>query len=303
MCCAGIGLVRTAFLYLTCFCRVKHEGNGFFGRNFANHKQPWLLSDTHLTSWRSTQEAQKRRITCKQWHSKKLVTLHSNRQNTRWRWSIIRKSLCTLEWIRRWTYNYPKWWEVQHLNIVLHLKTRWSDKLMIYGSLRSIIWLRYISKWENGRNAKQSALEFCWNRYALYFYFLSKSHCDCAHFTHCISIQVLEHDERNIKALYYRGMVHRRLNAPKKAKSDLQKAQKLLRNGSDPLHQAIGRELKLLSKNQQKKSRNNRRSKHKRNKNSRDEQGHKGKGSNVRLSNVKEEKESYGGNGNPERKQ
>merc|ERR1712109_337131 len=101
-----------------------------------------------------------------------------------------------------------------------------------------------------------------------------------------------ENDERNVKALYYRGMVHRRLNAPKMAKSDLQKAQKLLRNGSDPLHQAIGRELKLLSKNQQKKSRNNRRSKHKRNKNSRDEQGNKGIVSNVRLSSVREEKES-----------
>merc|ERR1711994_653626 len=60
--------------------------------------------------------------------------------------------------------------------------------------------------------------------------------------------RVLEDDNQNIKALYYRGMAHRRMRLVKSAKSDFQTAQKLIREESNPMHQAIEREMNLLSK-------------------------------------------------------
>jgi len=59
--------------------------------------------------------------------------------------------------------------------------------------------------------------------------------------------RVLEDDDQNVKALYYRGMAHRRMKLVKSAKSDFQIAQKLIRDESNPMHQAIEREMNLLS--------------------------------------------------------
>merc|ERR1719499_590646 len=60
--------------------------------------------------------------------------------------------------------------------------------------------------------------------------------------------RVLEDDDQNVKALYYRGMAHRRMKLVKSAKSDFQTAQKLIKDESNPMHQAIEREMNLLSK-------------------------------------------------------
>merc|ERR1719499_2049951 len=65
--------------------------------------------------------------------------------------------------------------------------------------------------------------------------------------------RVLQHDNQNIKALYYRGMVHRRLKSVQSAKSDFQTAQKLIRDESNPMYQAIEREVNAMSKKQNKK--------------------------------------------------
>merc|ERR1719216_407906 len=73
--------------------------------------------------------------------------------------------------------------------------------------------------------------------------------------------RVLEQDCQNTKALYYRGMVHRRLKMPRSAKSDLQTAQKLIKDESNPMYQAIEREMKSLSKGKDKKGKRTRTSK------------------------------------------
>merc|ERR1712003_418664 len=45
--------------------------------------------------------------------------------------------------------------------------------------------------------------------------------------------RVLKHDENNTKALFRRGMAHRRLNAYELSRADLMKAKKILNNKSD----------------------------------------------------------------------
>merc|ERR1712087_231186 len=59
--------------------------------------------------------------------------------------------------------------------------------------------------------------------------------------------RVLKHDDKNTKALFRRGMAHRKLNLYELARADLEKAKKILDNKTDP---AIQRELKLLEKDE-----------------------------------------------------
>merc|ERR1712233_209716 len=59
--------------------------------------------------------------------------------------------------------------------------------------------------------------------------------------------RVLKHDDKNTKALFRRGMAHRKLNLYELARADLEKAKKILNNKSDA---AIERELKLLNKDE-----------------------------------------------------
>merc|ERR1719229_1039550 len=59
--------------------------------------------------------------------------------------------------------------------------------------------------------------------------------------------RVLKHDEKNTKALFRRGMAHRKLNLYELARADLIKAKNILNNKSDA---AIERELKLLEKDE-----------------------------------------------------
>merc|ERR1712154_302822 len=58
--------------------------------------------------------------------------------------------------------------------------------------------------------------------------------------------RVLKHDEKNTKALFRRGMAHRKLNLFELARADLEKA-KELKGTTD---KAIARELKLLDKDE-----------------------------------------------------
>merc|ERR1719245_2369446 len=59
--------------------------------------------------------------------------------------------------------------------------------------------------------------------------------------------RVLKHDEKNTKALFRRGMAHRKLNLYELSRADLMKAKNILNNKSDA---AIERELKLLEKDE-----------------------------------------------------
>jgi len=59
--------------------------------------------------------------------------------------------------------------------------------------------------------------------------------------------RVLKHDDKNTKALFRRGMAHRKLNLYELARADLEKAKKILDNKTDA---AIQRELKLLEKDE-----------------------------------------------------
>merc|ERR1712154_725926 len=59
--------------------------------------------------------------------------------------------------------------------------------------------------------------------------------------------RVLKHDEKNTKALFRRGMAHRKLNLYELSRADLIKAKNILNNKSDA---AIERELKLLEKDE-----------------------------------------------------
>merc|ERR1712048_1011120 len=59
--------------------------------------------------------------------------------------------------------------------------------------------------------------------------------------------RVLKHDEKNTKALFRRGMAHRKLNLYEFSRADLIKAKNILNNKSDA---AIERELKLLEKDE-----------------------------------------------------
>merc|ERR1719297_402232 len=59
--------------------------------------------------------------------------------------------------------------------------------------------------------------------------------------------RVLKHDEKNTKALFRRGMAHRKLNLYELARADLEKARELIGNAKDA---AIARELKLLDKDE-----------------------------------------------------
>jgi len=59
--------------------------------------------------------------------------------------------------------------------------------------------------------------------------------------------RVLKHDESNTKALFRRGMAHRKLNLYELSRADLIKAKNILNNKSDA---AIERELKLLDKDE-----------------------------------------------------
>merc|ERR1712176_293077 len=59
--------------------------------------------------------------------------------------------------------------------------------------------------------------------------------------------RVLKHDEKNTKALFRRGMAHRKLNLYELSRADLIKAKKILNNKSNA---AIERELKLLEKDE-----------------------------------------------------
>merc|ERR1719464_2127981 len=60
--------------------------------------------------------------------------------------------------------------------------------------------------------------------------------------------RVLKHDEKNTKALFRRGVAHRKLNLFELARADLEKARELL--GKDKSDAAIARELKLLDKDE-----------------------------------------------------
>ena len=154
----------------------------------------------------------------------------------------------------------------------LHRETRCSVRSTIYDFLHSIIWLQCIAKWGNGRTAKRNALEFCALSTVSISFMVAivRIALQCIDYDFCA--QVLQHDDQNIKALFRRGMAHRKLNALKMAKCDMLRAQKLLNDPSNPMHQAIARELKLLSKDQ-KRLRNKGRSKHRRNRNSRTTKG------------------------------
>merc|ERR1719297_545855 len=59
--------------------------------------------------------------------------------------------------------------------------------------------------------------------------------------------RVLKHDDKNKKALFRRGMAHRKLNLYELSRADLIKAKNILNNKSDA---AIERELKLLEKDE-----------------------------------------------------
>merc|ERR1712083_768033 len=59
--------------------------------------------------------------------------------------------------------------------------------------------------------------------------------------------RVLKHDEKNMKALFRRGMAFRKLNLYELARADLIKAKEVLGNKED---KAIQRELKLLDKDE-----------------------------------------------------
>merc|ERR1719410_1065938 len=59
--------------------------------------------------------------------------------------------------------------------------------------------------------------------------------------------RVLKHDEKNTKALFRRGMAHRKLNLYELARADLEKARELIGNAKDA---AIARQLKLLEKDE-----------------------------------------------------
>mmetsp|Transcript_98383 Transcript_98383/g.120507 ORF Transcript_98383/g.120507 Transcript_98383/m.120507 type:complete len:239 (+) Transcript_98383:87-803(+) len=64
--------------------------------------------------------------------------------------------------------------------------------------------------------------------------------------------RVLKHDDKNIKALFRRGLAHRKLSLFELARSDLLKANELL-NGKHDV--AIERELKLLKKDEERNER------------------------------------------------
>merc|ERR1719283_214769 len=59
--------------------------------------------------------------------------------------------------------------------------------------------------------------------------------------------RVLQHDERNTKALFRRGVAHRKLNLYELARADFEKARELCGNSKDA---AIARQLKLLEKDE-----------------------------------------------------
>ena len=95
-------------------------------------------------------------------------------------------------------------------------------------------------KWENGRIARTNAAELGVSQslHSNRVYIASE---------HMQIWKVLKHDEQNTKALFRRGMAHRKLNLYELSRADLVKAKQILNNKSDA---AIERELKLLEKDE-----------------------------------------------------